>query len=405
MMTRRLLSLRRPMRNPAIVLLLSLFLLWTAPTLAAPTPSGGTTVDWLSPGSAPAPDFARVLAPQDWHFPQDFGPHPQYQTEWWYYTGNLATPEQRPFGFQLTFFRQAIASPAPSLGNASPWRTPQLYSAHFTVSDIEADRFYQFERFSRGAVALAGAQGDPYGVWLQDWSATTQGTQVSLHGRGDAVELDVVLSPTVPILQGNQGLSQKGPEPGNASYYYSQVQQPTQGTVTIAGQTYSVQGVTWMDHEYSTSSLSPGTVGWDWFSLQGRDGSALMLYNLRQGDGTAEPRSAGTFVASTGQQTKLQPADWQLEVLETWTSPSSHAPYPAHWHLTIPRLNLDLDIQPQMANQELKTAAATYWEGAVRYEGIQGEDAIAGQGYGELTGYATRLDRLLGSPGDRLGGG
>lgn len=398
----------------AIGVLLS-WCLGLSPVLAAtPTGGTGTAVNWLPLDSGDnsevtVPGFAQVLGPQDWHFPEDFGPHPQYQTEWWYYTGNLETPEHRPFGFQLTFFRQSLAPESPHRPDTSPWRTPQLYSAHFTVSDIADDRFYQFERFSRSAVGLAGSQGDPYGVWLQDWSVKTQGQQVYLQGRAQTVALNLVLSPTPPVLQGHQGFSPKGPEPGNASYYYSQVQQPTHGEVIIAGQRYPVQGLTWMDHEYSTSSLSPGTVGWDWFALQGDDGSATMLYNLRREDGTPEPRSAGTFVScarqhapcasrQANQQTQLQPTDWQLRVLETWTSPQSHTQYPTRWHLRIPRLSLDLDIAAQMENQELVTAAATYWEGAVRYEGTQGDRPVKGQGYVEMTGYATRLDRLLGSP-------
>ena len=384
-----------------LAVFVGLLLLWPQSLLAASLASG-TTVQW-SPSAAPSPEaqetgFARAFGPQDWQFPQDFGPHPQYQTEWWYYTGNLSTPENRPFGFQLTFFRQAL-TPVPALpAEASPWRTPQLYSAHFTVSDIQADRFYQFERFSRGAVGLAGAQADPYGVWLQDWSATTEGDRVRLRGKAEGVAIDLRLTPTQPILQGNQGLSQKGPEPGNASYYYSQVQQATQGTVALDQQRFTVQGVTWMDHEYSTSSLSPGTVGWDWFSLQDREGSALMLYSLRRGDGSSEPQSAGTFVAATGQQQALHREEWRLEVLETWTSPSTGAQYPSHWRLQVPKLDLEMDIVPQMANQELETALTAYWEGAVRYQGTQGDRALQGQGYVELTGYATAMTRLLASP-------
>lgn len=361
--------------------------------------AAATQLTWLDTPNPKASGFETAMTQRDWQFPQDFGAHPGYQTEWWYYTGNLATPEGRPFGFQLTFFRQALAAHPGMVPGASDWRGQQIYSAHFTVSDIEADRFYPTEQFSRGQLGLAGAAAAPYHVWLNTWSATELAPgQVQLQADTEGVAIDLLVNQTKPpVLQGDRGLSIKGQEPGNASYYYSLVQQPTTGTVTIQHTPYTVSGLTWQDHEFSTSSLSAGTVGWDWFSLQFEHGAALMLYTLRHEDGSLEPTSAGTFVAADGSQHSLSSQDWQIQVRDRWKSPTSGAVYPASWEMTIPRLELHLQAKPLMANQELNTSTATYWEGAVTFTGKQADNPIAGQGYVELTGYADRLDRLLGN--------
>jgi predicted secreted hydrolase len=352
---------------------------------------------WLDTPTADTTAFKKAIAPQPWHFPQDFGAHEDYQTEWWYYTGNLETADGRPFGFQLTFFRQALAPTGQPVDAQSHWRGNQVYSAHFTISDIANEAFYPYERFSRGVVGLAGAESPPYQVWLEDWSAAeTEPGTVQLQAQTADVGLHLTVQQTrPPVLQGDRGLSVKGVEPGNASYYYSLVQQPTTGTITVHDQTFQVKGVTWKDHEYSTSSLSPGTVGWDWFSVQLDDGAALMLYLLRHEDGTPEQTSAGMFIAADGQQTPLAPQDWSVKVLNTWKSPTSGATYPAKWLITIPTLQLSLQGQALMPNQELNTSTARYWEGAVAFQGDRNDQPLMAKGYVELTGYADRLDSLL----------
>ncbi|HIK40120.1 lipocalin-like domain-containing protein [Thermoleptolyngbya sp. M55_K2018_002] len=366
---------------------------------AADLAIAANVVTW-QPLPAASGEYRKAIALRDWHFPEDFGPHNDYQTEWWYYTGNLETEEGRPFGFQLTFFRQAI-SPTAATAAAAPtpsrWRTNQIYSAHFTVSDIAGSGFYVDERFSRNAIGLAGAEALPYRVWLNDWSATElEPGRVRLQSRSEDVTIDLTVQQTrPPVLQGDRGLSVKGLEPGNASYYYSLVQQPTSGTVTIQGQSFSVQGKTWTDHEFSTSALTAGTVGWDWFSIQLEDGAALMLYQLRHEDGTPEITSAGTFISASGETTHLNHDDWTIRVLKTWTSPRSKAVYPAQWQIRIPRLDLVLEGRSRLADQELNTSTATYWEGATAFEGTRQNQPIRGEGYVELTGYATRLDSLL----------
>jgi predicted secreted hydrolase len=330
--------------------------------------------------------FAQALTPRAFHFPEDHGPHPEFRTEWWYYTGNLATAEGRRFGFQLTFFRNALSPHPPE--RASRWATNQVYLAHFTVTDVETGRFRSFERLERGAVGLAGAQGSPFRVWLGDWaSAGPEGretaTPIRLTAADDGTAIDLTLQAgKPPVLEGDHGLSRKGPEPGQASYYYSLPRMPAAGTVRSGGTSYAVSGLVWMDREWSTSSLSSDQVGWDWFSLQLADGRELMLYRLRRKDGSADPASSGTLIAADGSSRPLGSTDVKLDTAGVWTSPRSGARYPSRFHLRLPALGLDLDIRPLLSDQELDTSFR-YWEGAVAVTGT-----VAGSGYVELTGYA-----------------
>ena len=363
------------------------------------------------PAAGSSDGFARATEPDALVFPRDLGPHDDYQTEWWYYTGNLQTSDGRPFGFQFTIFRRALtpeeglsadladsadlrgssesAQSAQSADQSSSWRTEQVYLAHFTISDIAADAFYPAERFSRGAAGLAGATADPYRVWLEDWSVEQVAPgQARLRARTGDAALDLLLTETrPPILHGDGGLSQKGPEPGNASYYYSLIGQQAAGRVTVGGETFDVTGLAWKDHEWSTSALSEGAVGWDWVSLQMDDGGALMLFEIRRADGTREPLSAGTYIAPDGSLTHLRQGDWTLEVTDTWTSPTSGGEYPAGWRITVPAVGLELSGRPRMANQELNVSTV-YWEGAVAFEGTRDGAPLTAEGYIELTGYA-----------------
>ena len=400
--------------------LFSLVLL-VAGGVPAQASSGVTWAPAEEPGG-----FARALEPLHWRFPADFGPHPDYQTEWWYTTGNLADASGRPFGFQFTIFRQALAPGAAD--GSSPWRTPQVMSAHVTVSDITSGRFYAEERFSRASQGLAGASAEPLQVWLQDWrmdspadAATDPRAPTHLQAAAGEIALDLeVQQSRPPVLQGRHGLSQKGPAAGNASHYYSLVQQPTSGRLRIGAQEFTVQGLSWTDHEIFTNSLAADTIGWDWFSAQFDQGRALMLYRLRQ-DPTAgsSPAPGGTAVSSDSpagaagtvaasavglgggrwidgdREIELTAADLQLEPLSSWRSPHSGATYPARWRLTVPRLNLALEVTPQLADQELRTTSATYWEGAVTYRGTLESEPLLGQGYAELTGYADAINRRL----------
>lgn len=353
--------------------------------------------------------FARATEPGAIQFPRDRGAHEEYQTEWWYYTGNLATDEGRLFGFQLTFFRRALTPPqeagdCPQVGDNGPagcptpsnWRANQIYLAHFALSDIAGNRFYQAERFSRGAMGLAGAEAEPYRVWLENWQASEIAPGVvHLYAQSDDVTLDLTLEQTLPpILHGDRGLSPKGPEPGNASYYYSIIRQKTEGRVTVGEKVYEVTGLSWKDHEYSTSALSVGAIGWDWFSLQFDDGTALMFFQIRREDGSLEAASSGSFIHADGTVQRLAREDWQLEVLDEWTSPHSGAVYPAAWRMEIETLDLAIEGRPLMAGQEL-TVSTIYWEGAVSFSGTRQGQPVSAQGYVEMTGYAETMEGRL----------
>ena len=336
--------------------------------------------------------FARATEPNNIEFPRDLGPHDDYQTEWWYYTGNLADENGRQFGYQFTIFRRAL-TPDEVVDAASDWRSNQVYLAHFTVSDVANEAFYPHERFSRGAAGLAGAQADPYRVWLEDWSVEELPSgEVRLLADGGDVALDLLLTQTLPpILHGDGGLSAKGPEPGNASYYYSQVRQETRGTVRIGEETIGVTGLSWKDHEYSTSALSEGAIGWDWFSMQFDNGSSLMFFQIRREDGTLEPFSSGSFIAADGTVTHLTREDWSLAVLDEWTSATSGATYPAGWRIEIASLDLVLEGRPLMPNQELNVSTV-YWEGASQFSGTLAGQPVSALGYVEMTGYFATMN-------------
>ncbi|WP_375768320.1 carotenoid 1,2-hydratase [Archangium gephyra] len=342
----------------------------------------------LGGGAGAAKGYTRALEPREFHFPEDHGPHPGFQTEWWYWTGNLSTADGRDFGYQFTLFRSALAPG--DTERASAWGTRHLFMGHLAISDLRGGRFHATERFSREALGLAGARTEPFRVWLEDWSAEATGDgalPLRLTARGEDVALSLVLEAgKPPVLQGDRGLSQKGAEKGNASYYYSLTRMPTRGQVTVDGRAYEVTGQSWMDREWSTSALGPELVGWDWFSLQLSDGGELMYYQLRRHDGTADTFSAGTLIPAQGEPVHLSREDVRLEVADTWKSPHSGVEYPARWRLAVPSQGLALDITPALADQELPVTVR-YWEGSVRLSGTHAGQPVQGRGYVELTGY------------------
>lgn len=359
-----------------------------------PVPKELLTIEEVLAG-ADTTGFARADAPRRFVFPDDHGPHPDFRTEWWYYTGNVVSASGRRFGFQLTFFRSALApsnadgsprrDPAAQGDRFSRWRTNQVYMAHFAVTDAEGGRFFAFERFSRAANDLAGATTHPLRVWVDDWSAQFRDAG-SVHLRAAerhaAIELTLT-SRKSPVLQGDAGWSRKGREPGNASYYYSLTRMEVSGTVRAEGHEEPVSGAAWMDREWSTSALEPGQVGWDWFSLQLDDNTEWMFYRIRRDDGSTDPSSLGSFVNVTGEKDNVTPAVTTIEVLDHWKSPSG-VTYPSRWHIRAGELNVV--VEPLVADQELRHAFQ-YWEGAVRVSGSRAGLAVEGQGYVELTGY------------------
>ena len=333
--------------------------------------------------------FARALEPRPFVLPEDHGPHFDYQTEWWYFTGNLEDERGGRFGFQLTFFRRGLSPgpPPPGPGLA----TNQIYFAHFAVTDVAGGRHVAEERFARGAGGLAGAE--PLRVWLEGWEVSglaPDGSALRLSAGSREASLELELEALRPLVaHGDRGLSPKSEQPGNASYYVSYTRLAARGDVTTRGERRAVRGEAWFDHEWSTSALGPGAQGWDWFSLQLEDGRELMLFQIRREDGSLEPVSGGTLVEPDGATRRLTRDDAALEVLEHWTSPGSGARYPAAWRLRVPSAGLDLEIRPVLADQEMRTSFV-YWEGAVDLLGSPG-----GRGYVELTGYARSMQGVF----------
>ena len=264
-----------------------------------------------------------------------------------------------------------------------------MYIAHLAVTDAEDKEFYVAQRYSRGAVGLAGAQAAPFRVWIDDWemAGKTDSDTWRLRANDKAIGVDLELTALKPpILNGIDGLSQKSADPNNASYYYSITRLQTEGQLRIGERSFEVSGLSWLDREWSTSALAANQVGWDWFALQLGDGSELMYYGLRRTDGDRDTASAGTFIDASGRAAHLTADDVDITVLDSWESPEGGT-YPSRWRLQVPRFELALTVTPVISDQELFTTVR-YWEGAVDVEGQHDEVSVEGRGYVELTGYA-----------------
>jgi predicted secreted hydrolase len=339
--------------------------------------------------------FARALEPRAFRLPQDHGPHFEFQTEWWYYTGQLASVDGRRFGFQLTFFRRGLSpGPPPDAGLA----TNQVYFAHFAVTDVAGDRHAFAERVSRGAEGLAGATGAPFGVSVEDWSvsaSSADGSSVRLRAGDGGLVLDLELRATKPLVaHGDRGLSPKSDAPGNASYYAGYTRMAARGRIGVDGSGVEASGEAWFDHEWSTSALGPSAVGWDWWSLQLDDGRELMLFEIRRADGGREAASGGTLIPPDGSTRRLLATNFETSALGRWTSPHTGAAYPARWRVRVPSEGLELEVRPLVADQELRTRFV-YWEGAVELKGTSRGRAVGGRGYVELTGYARSMQGVF----------
>ncbi|MEZ4417577.1 MAG: lipocalin-like domain-containing protein [Gemmatimonadota bacterium] len=346
----------------------------------------------------PDSGFARATELRPFVFPEDHGPHPQFRTEWWYVTANLEGESGAEYGVQFTVFRSALAPPGAVValpGPTSPWETRQAYMAHFAVGDVQGARFFSFERFARGAAGIAGARSEPqFRVWVDAWEirsleATRAGAEgifpLRLAAADSTVSVDLVLEAGRGLVaQGEGGLSPKGDEPGQASYYYSFPRMPLSGQIRTARGTEAVTGVAWMDREWSTSVLSEDQEGWDWFALHLPDGRDLMLFELRSRVGA--PRVDGTLVGPDGTARRVDSGQVAVEVLDRWTSAVDGSIYPSGWRIRLAEEDVDVTVIPLLDDQEL-VHTFRYWEGAVRVTDGAGSE---GRGYVELTGYAGR---------------
>jgi predicted secreted hydrolase len=335
--------------------------------------------------------FRPALPGYQFKFPRDYFNHPEYRTEWWYYTGNLHSPDGRRFGFELTFFRQGLDRD-PETTNV--WDAHQVWLAHLALSDIDGKRFLHTERLNRSGPGLAGADETQSRVWNGNWQATwsTNGLE-HLQAVAEQFQFDLTLRPLKPpVIHGVGGISQKSEGAGHASHYFSQTRLDTHGTLSLDGIAYKVDGLAWMDHEFFTEQMAADLSGWDWFSLQLNDRSELMLYRMRRKDGSADPYSAGTYVDPNGHSTHLTHDAFDLAPGQIWTSPASGGRYPIAWTIRVPSLKLKLQLQTRLADQELagkSKASPVYWEGAIEVEGTKQEKSVSGAGYLEMTGYAS----------------
>ena len=331
-----------------------------------------------------------------YEFPRDFFAHPEFQTEWWYTTGNVKSADGRAFGFELTFFRQAVSRDELKHG---AWDVRDIYLAHLALSDLDGGRFYHSERVNRSGPGIAGVDPSNGKVWNGNWFAAwkNDGTQ-HLTAQSDDFQFDFTLKPEkAPVIHGENGVSQKAEGAGRASYYFSQTRLATTGTIVLQGKQFAVSGLSWMDHEFFTHQLGADQAGWDWFSIQLEDKTELMLFILRHKDGSVDPFSAGTYVDVAGKSVHLRATDFSLQSQgSTWKSPATGATYPIQWSVSVPKLGLALGAKTKLARQEITDntkVTPSYWEGAMEFSGTRGKTTINGVGYLEMTGYDHALGK------------
>jgi predicted secreted hydrolase len=347
----------------------------------------------LAPGPLPALAASpyRVAMPgYRFEFPRDHFDHPDFQTEWWYYTGTLRARDGRRFGFELTFFRQAVSRETPAA--RSPWTVRDIYLAHFAVSDIGGDRFLHDERVNRAGPGVAGASAETARIWNGNWEVRWEDGQQHLQAVADGFGLSLALdSLKPPVVHGREGVSQKAAGQGRGSHYISLTRLRASGTLDLGGTRHAVEGTAWMDHEFFTHQLTADQAGWDWFSLQLEDETELMLFRLRRKDGGVDPFSAGTYIDREGRSRHLDAGDFQLQPgARRWRSPQTGGVYPIEWQVSVAPLGLTVEVRTPLDRQEIvarSPVSPNYWEGAIDVTGSRRGTPIRGVGYLEMTGY------------------
>jgi predicted secreted hydrolase len=340
----------------------------------------------LLPSRAAAVDFAPVLAGRRLVFPQDYGAHPEFRTEWWYATGWLKGADHRPLGFQITFFR--IRS---GIGESNPSRfaPSQLIFAHAAIADPALGRLRHSERAARSALGRAGYQLGRTDVWIADWrfEQTAEGYRARVQGEDFSYDLQLATR-EVPMLNGDQGFSSKAADPRHASYYYSRPQLAVTGSLSLDGRRETISGHAWLDHEWSSELLPDRAQGWDWVGINLFDGSALMAFRLRDADQKAL-WAAGSLRSTSKTTQNFAPGEIHFTALRNWRSPRTGISYPLSWRLRIGERAFELS--PLIDDQELdsrRSVGAVYWEGAIR---VSENGRPVGEGYLELTGYGEKI--------------
>ncbi|MEM6910225.1 MAG: lipocalin-like domain-containing protein [Verrucomicrobiota bacterium] len=354
--------------------------------LLSQAPLGALATEW--------PEWQKALPGWEYQFPADHYAHDAFKTEWWYFTGHLATEEGRPYGFQITFFRQGLRPPG-SVAVASRFVRDHFQFGHFALSDLRARAFWYTQEIDRGAFGGSGVgrPGSTQLVFLKDWELhLTEDGGFHVIAESEGRRLELTLRPTRgPIFNGQNGVSQKAVGLGNATHYYTFPRLQATGTLVAkpGRKAESVSGEVWLDREWGSNQLASNQVGWDWFSLQFANGDSLMLYQLRQSDGSADPMSSGTWIPREGEPIHLKKNDFDLLPRRTWKSPRTEGEYPIDWTLRVPSQGVDLEVKAVFPAQELVLEPIGYWEGVVKAKGSH-----EGEGYLEMTGYADELETL-----------
>lgn len=356
--------------------------------------------------------YRQAKAGYAFQFPRDHGSHPKFRLEWWYLTGHLRTTSQddRRFGFQATFFRTALRPTVPRDGTEpvtdGDFDSHQAYLAHFAIFDAKNGRLHAEERLNRQGWD-AHASSTDLDVRNGNWSlrrapeltANAEGMLLKGSVLADA-RLSLQLVPAKPkVIFGKDGISRKSSASDSASHYVTFTRLRASGALDWLGTSYEVEGLAWMDHEFSSSQLGPDQVGWDWASIQLNDGRDLMLYRLRFENGEIDKASQLYWIAQDATVTPLPKHQWRWQARKTWTSPATGARYPIDIEITCfdPESEEDhlLRLRPLAEAQEIvgKLDSISYWEGACDVVDESGE--VVGQAYVELTGYDGQLtDRL-----------
>ena len=322
------------------------------------------------------------------HFPRDLGSHPDYAIEWWYITGRLLARE-REFGFQLTFFRSRVPA---TQTMTSAFAAKQLIFAHAAVTDVVGRKLWHDQRIAREGFEIAQASQSDTDIKLSDWSLRRDGTRYQAKAVARDFSFDLMLNETQTILlQGDRGLSRKGPQPEQSSRYYSLPQLQISGNLGLGKENLPVQGTAWLDHEWSQSLLDPMAVGWDWIGINMLDGSALTAFQLRDKSGKAIWDGGSFRSRAMGARAQVfARGEVQFIPIRKWTSPLTKASYPVEWTVQTPMGRYR--IKAVVDDQELDSRASTgavYWEGLS--ELFDSSDRLVGRGYLEMTGYAAAL--------------
>jgi predicted secreted hydrolase len=321
-----------------------------------------------------------------YQFPRDHFNHPDFETEWWYYTGNVDSKEDRRFGFELTFFRRAADrnQTKPSL-----WQVDDVWLAHLALSDIGGKRYFHSERLNRSGPGLAGASAEQGLVWNGNWEVRWDAGIQHLQAVAEEFTLNLTMTAVKPpVIHGQNGVSQKAAGAGRASHYISLPRLTVDGTLALEGESHSLRGTAWMDHEFFTHQLEGNQIGWDWFSIQLNDNTELMLFRLRRKDGSVDPYSAGTFIDAQGKARHLTAGDFTLTPGAKWQT------YPIAWTIEVQPLNLILQATTPLESQELvgkSKLSPSYWEGAMDFKGTRDGAPAIGRGYLEMTGYRSAV--------------